>query len=171
LLTPSARVKVSPSALGYLLVGLGSVMASMLPSTLVGVPGPGGYVLTNYQVIRDVPVAPLLGVAVGCLTIWSVRRRSSAQEALMLLSAGFIFTAGLFWVSASVPGTYVKGFGFPLSWMLLLELPLRPAQLLGTSVIAFILDWVMWTLFVDSSRFALERRRMRRDLDRTKRPN
>jgi hypothetical protein len=87
---------------------------------------------------------------------------------LIRLSSGFILTLAFFWISASGTGTYVHGLGFPLSWILILALPLRPAQVLGASVVAFLLDWLLWTLFIDSLAFVKERRRFRQrfSLDR-----
>jgi len=76
-----------------------------------------------------------------------------------MLSSGFILTLAFFWISVAKPGTYLHGLGFPLSWILFLALPLRPVQVLGTSVIAFLLDW---TLFIDSLAYVSEQRRLRR---------
>lgn len=156
------RFKVSPSILGYLLIGLGMVLAVTLPSTLVGLPGPGGFILANYQLLPYAPLVPLMAVAIGVATVWSVNRSSRTRGFWVMLSSGFILTLAFFWISVAEPGTYVHGLGFPLSWILLLALPLRPLQVLGTSVIAFLLDWTLWTLFIDSLAYVSEQRRLRR---------
>jgi len=165
MLTPSVRIRVSPSILGYLLVSVGLILAVLLPSTLIGAPGPFGYALSDYQILRFAPVVPLLSIALGAATVWSVNNMSKLRDACVLLSSGFVLTLTLFWVPAVQAGSYVHGLGFPLSWILLLALPLRPVEVLGTSVVAFLVDWVLWTLFIDSVVYVLERRRLRRISD------
>jgi hypothetical protein len=165
------RFRVSPSIFGYLMIGLGLILAVVLPSTLIGLPGPGGYILANYQLIPYAPVVPLMGVAIGVATVWSVNRLSRARGFLVMLSSGFILTLAFFWISVAEPGTYVHGLGFPLSWILLLALPVRPVEVLGTSVIAFIFDWALWTLFIDSLIYVSERRRFRQRFSPAGRPH
>lgn len=63
------RFKVSSSVFGYLLIGLGIILAVILPSTLVGLPGPGSYILANYQLIPYAPLVPLMGVTIGVATV------------------------------------------------------------------------------------------------------
>jgi hypothetical protein len=165
------RFRVSPSIFGYLLIGLGMILAVLLPSTLVGLPGPGGYALSNYQVVPYVPLVPFLGIAIGITTIWSVNRLSKTTGPLVRLSSGFILTLALFWITAAEPGTFVRGLGFPLSWILILTLPLRQAQVLGTSIVAFLIDWALWTLFIDSLAFVKERRQFRKRFSLYGRPH
>lgn len=137
------------------------ILAGMLPSTLVGLPGPGGYVLANYRLIPYAPVVPILAVAIGVATVWADKRLFKSRGLLVMMSSGFILTVAFSWIYYANPSTYVQGLGFPLSWILLLALPLRPVQVLGASVIAFLFDWMLWTLFVDSLSFAAERRKFR----------
>jgi hypothetical protein len=154
--------------LGYALIGVGMMLAAILPSGAIGVPFPTEFQLENYVLLRFFPLVPLLAVILGGATIWSVNRLSKTRELFILLSVGYLLTLSSFWVGASVPGSYVKGLGFPLSWILLLGLPKRPVEVLGTSVIAFLFDLVLWTVFLDSMRFALQKRRMGRRFDRDK---
>jgi len=165
------RFKVFPSIYGYVLIGVGLILAVLLPSTLVGLPGPGGYVLSNYQLVPYAPVVPFMAVAIGVATVWSVSRLSKTRGVLVRLSSGFILTLAFFWISAAEPGTYVRGLGFPLSWILILALPLRQVQVLGTSVIAFFVDWMLWTLFIDSLAFVKERRKFRQRFSPYGRPH
>jgi hypothetical protein len=171
LLGPFMRLRVSPSLLGYILVGLGLTLAVLLPSTLVGLPWPEGYVLSNYSVIPDVPLVPLLGIALGASTVWSVHGSTKMSRGFVILSCGFLLTLGLFWVTAAGPGTHLRGLGFPMSWILVLDLPLRPPQVLGTSIIAFLGDLSLWTVFIDSLLFALQKNKMRHSYDRLNRPH
>jgi hypothetical protein len=160
---PLDRVKVSPSLLGYSVAALGAIMGALVPSTLVGLPGPGAYNLANYHVIPFVPLAPMIGVAVGIATVWAANHMASAKYPLALLSSGFLLTVALFWVSYYAPAHFVSGLGFPLSWLMAQTLPLRPPVLVGTSVVAFLVDWGLFTALIDSIVFARERSRIRAD--------
>jgi hypothetical protein len=165
------RFRISPSIFGYLLIGLGMILAVLVPSTLFGLPGPGGYVLSHYQIVSFAPLVPAIGIAIGIATIWSVNRLSRTTAPLVRLSSGFILTLAFFWITAVEPGTFVRGLGFPLSWILVLALPLRPTQVLGTSIVAFLIDWALWTLFIDSLTFVSERRRFRKRFSLYGRPH
>jgi hypothetical protein len=153
--------------LGYLLVGVSLILGGLAPETLVGLPGPGGYSLTDYEVIPYVPVVPLAGLLLGAVTVWSVNRSSKAQSSTALLSSGYLLTVAFLWVQIAEPGTSVRGLGFPVSWIMLLALPRQPLEFLGTSLVSFALDWSLWTIFIDSLLIPIGRSRLRRPSDQS----